>query len=365
MQGQLPVTVVTGSQGGDAWLLERLRATSSDDRVTAIVPKGRRSSRGPGLVPTTERLVRMGQGCACCTVRGDLLTKVRKIVREGQAAHVLIQAPAHADLVTLAKTFTVADDQGKTLSSVASLQSVAVSIDTATFDSELRGKGGRGLVERIELADTIVLRGDDTAEVLTLVRALNPEARICRDDEVLSLDALRPERPFDLTAAQRRASLRELLEEGQTAPVDGVSRFAFRARRPFHPQRLFLLLVEGLGWSGALRARGAFWVASRPGAVGMLDTVMGRSTTSQGGVWWSAVPESDRPRDPRFQRQLDAIWHPTYGDRMQEIAIVSLSADAPALRAALEQCLLTDEELAHPERWPSMPHPFPWPQKTT
>ena len=161
MQGQLPVTVVTGSQGGDAWLLESLRATSSDDRVTAIVPKGRRSSRGPGLVPTTERLVRMGQGCACCTVRGDLLTKVRKIVREGQAAHVLIQAPAHADLVTLAKTFTVADDQGKTLSSVASLQSVAVSIDTATFDSELRGKGGRGLVERIELADTIVLRGDD------------------------------------------------------------------------------------------------------------------------------------------------------------------------------------------------------------
>ena len=126
-------------------------------------PRKRASARNKA-----ERLVRMGQGCACCTVRGDLLTKVRKIVREGQAAHVLIQAPAHADLVTLAKTFTVADDQGKTLSSVASLQSVAVSIDTATFDSELRGKGGRGLVERIELADTIMLRGDDTAEVLVV-----------------------------------------------------------------------------------------------------------------------------------------------------------------------------------------------------
>ena len=79
----LPVTVLAGSPIGDeTWLLSRLRESTTDRRLTSIVPKGRARSRKPGMVPTTERLVRLGEGCGCCTVRGDLLPKIRKIAAD-------------------------------------------------------------------------------------------------------------------------------------------------------------------------------------------------------------------------------------------------------------------------------------------
>ena len=58
----LPVTVLAGSPTGDeAWLLSQLREGTTDRRITSIVPKGRSRSRQPGLLPTTERLVRLGR----------------------------------------------------------------------------------------------------------------------------------------------------------------------------------------------------------------------------------------------------------------------------------------------------------------
>ena len=110
------VTVLAGTPGADgSRVLERILQGSNDIRLTAIVPKRgrkRKNSSGPNgsLLPTTERLVRMGEGCACCTVRGDLMTKVRRIAEEGSADHVVIQTSPGADLTTVAKTFTVADN---------------------------------------------------------------------------------------------------------------------------------------------------------------------------------------------------------------------------------------------------------------
>jgi hypothetical protein len=53
-------------------------------------------------------------------------------------------------------------------------------------------------------------------------------------------------------------------------------------------------------------------------------------------------------------------WHADFGDRNQEIAIVGLGLDEDALRAALDRCLLTEDELSQPQSWSSFPHPFAW-----
>ena len=68
--------------------------------------------------------MRLGQGCACCTVRGDLLTKIKEIAAHKRADHIVIQSHLGDDLSMLAKTFTVADSRGTTLSDVAQLESV-------------------------------------------------------------------------------------------------------------------------------------------------------------------------------------------------------------------------------------------------
>ena len=163
MTHSLSVTVLLGSSGTDgSQVVEGVLKNSKPHRLTAIVPKkGRRRKKTGGktssILPTTERLVRLGEGCACCTVRGDLLTKIRRIAESDSADHVLIQTGPAADLSTVAKTFSVADQSGAVLSDVAQLQSVAMAIDARDFMLNLKGKLARPLVVLIELANVIVL----------------------------------------------------------------------------------------------------------------------------------------------------------------------------------------------------------------
>ena len=149
-------------------------------------------------------------------------------------------------------------------------------------------------------------------------------------------------------------------QEGPSESNDGTVRFDYQARRPFHPTRLHTLLAEA--WSGVLRAKGNFWVASRPEVAATLDLAGGSRTTSVTGTWWSAVSADQRPNSPEFRQYMEEIWHPDFGDRHQDFSIVGVGVDEDELRARLDQCLLTDEELADPNRWTSMPDPFRWPK---
>ena len=83
----LPVTIVTGSPQQDgSRVFERILSNVNESRFTAIAPKkGKRKRKEISNVTrlsTTEQLVRLGQGCSCCTVRSDLMTKIRRIADE-------------------------------------------------------------------------------------------------------------------------------------------------------------------------------------------------------------------------------------------------------------------------------------------
>lgn len=54
------------------------------------------------------------------------------------------------------------------------------------------------------------------------------------------------------------------------------------------------------------------------------------------------------------------LWHPWWGDRRQELAVIGVAMDEPAVRAELDACLLNDEELrAGPLLWQLLPDAFP------
>jgi hypothetical protein len=55
-----------------------------------------------------------------------------------------------------------------------------------------------------------------------------------------------------------------------------------------------------------------------------------------------------------------ASFEGPYGDRRQEIAIIGANMDEARLRAMLESCLLTDEEMAlGREAWSAFADPIP------
>lgn len=60
----------------------------------------------------------------------------------------------------------------------------------------------------------------------------------------------------------------------------------------------------------------------------------------------AAVAEEDWPADPDWLAEVREVWEAPWGDRRQELVLIGIDMDEPALRAQLNACLLDDAELA-------------------
>ena len=276
----------------------------------------------------------------------------------------MVHATPHSDLVILAKPFSVANASGAVLSEVARIENLVMVVDAKNLLSMMETPPIRDVIERIELANVLVLENvqplSPTARetIRGLLSALNPTARITSVDEVpFGLSSVRASQPFSLDQAQHQA---ERLQVSARTPdiTHNLVRFTYHARHPFHPSRFHQFVRQRL--KGVVRATGTFWVASRPNTVGFLDVAGCSQTTSSKGMFWAAVPQERWPQNHAFRQFISDHWHEVYGDREQELSFIGLEIDAETLTAALDACLLTPTELAAPDRWTQLEHPFSW-----
>ena len=239
----------------------------------------------------------------------------------------------------------------------------------AVADEDDRGIGDL-LVEQIEFADVLIISkadlidGESVHEITGILKALNPIAEIIvsKNAEV-PLDKVLGTNRFDMEKAiQSPAWIRELNNQHVPETEEyGISSFTFKERLPFHPARLFEFF-NGEEWNKVIRSKGYVWIATR-NDYGCMWSQAGTSCRLEpAGKWLAAVPESEWPAEDEqalehFRKQLAG----KYGDRRQEFVVIGQNMDAEKLRAKLEECLLTEEELALGiERWPDeIPDPFP------
>ena len=391
---KLPVTVLSGFLGaGKTTLMNHVLNNRHGMRVAVIVNDMSEVNIDADLIRngtanlsrTNETLVEMTNGCICCTLRDDLLKEVRTLAEAGRFDYLLIESTGISEPLPVAATFDFRDEDGNSLADVAKLDTMVTVVDTVNLlkdyaSTDFLKQRGESLgpddkrtlvdllVEQIEFADVVILNKFNDAKpaqreaAQQIVRALNPDCDIVQSDFAkVPFDRVLDTGRFDFEKAQQHPTwFKELYGFAEHKPETeeyGVSNFVYRARRPFEPTKFHAFLQET--WPGVIRAKGHFWIATRPDWVGELSQAGAIVRNEAMGLWWAAIPLERWPRQAEWRQHLKRNWNDIYGDRRQEIVFIGTGMDESALRARLDACLVTGKPGMHTAEWAKLEDPFP------
>jgi G3E family GTPase len=199
---RVPVTILTGYLGaGKTTLLNRILREQHGRHYAVIVNEfGEAGIDGELVVRTDEELFEMNNGCICCTVRGDLIRTLHRLLGSGRALDgIIVETTGLADPGPVAQTFFV----DTLLHARTALDSVTTLVDAKHVLMRLHDS--REAREQVAFADQVILNKSELVDEAALrtiearIRALNPLAPIHRAQRAnVPLDEVLGRGGFDL-----------------------------------------------------------------------------------------------------------------------------------------------------------------------